>query len=280
MLKGKGDFMWQGQVGMTKRWLGGLAVLALAACNLQGPPPVSGDLPVGGSVIAHLPAAQESGGELRPGVKVYRIALTQDQAVKVSAVSAELQQRARLRLVLLDDKGVVQAVSVARNWFAAWQELAPLALRPQITLDPGYRLNFKGQAGQVFYLRVENYALSQDRVTLYADPFTPNPAGKGEAFSSGSRWGAIEFVREFDRYDVSDATGYLRFTYSGPLDLVALLYLSPTDASPLVLDPVMNCAPVSPATLLVVRDRGLARAGFDEANSGRYGLELSSTPCP
>ncbi|WP_240695267.1 hypothetical protein [Thermus caldilimi] len=129
----------------------GLAVLTLAACNLQGTPPVSGDLLVGGSVIADLPPAQESGGELRPGVKVYRIALDQDQAVGVSAVSADLQGRARLRLVLLDDRGVVQAVSVARNWFAARQELAPLSLRPQITTDPGYRLNFKGQAGQVFY---------------------------------------------------------------------------------------------------------------------------------
>jgi len=240
---------------------------------------VSGDLPVGDSKIADLPPAQESGGELRPGVKVYRIALDQNQAVRVSAVSADLQGRARLRLVLLDDRGVVQAVSVARNWFAARQELAPLSLRPQITTDPGYRLNFKGQAGQVFYLRVENYALSQDRVTLYADPFTPNPAGNGEAFTSGTRQGAIEFVGEFDRYNVSAATGYLRFTYAGPLDLVALLYLSPQDPSPLVLDPVMNCVPISPATLLMVRDRGLARAGFDEENSGRYQLEISLT-CP
>ena len=265
---------------MTRGVILGLVVLALAACNLQGTPPVSGDLLVGGSVIADLPPAQESGGELRPGVKVYRIALDQNQAVKVSAVSADLQGRARLRLVLLDDRGVVQAVSVARNWFAARQELAPLSLRPQITTDPGYRLNFKGQAGQVFYLRVENYALSQDRVTLYADPFTPNPAGNGEAFTSGTRQGAIEFVGEFDRYNVSAATGYLYFTYSGPLDLVALLYLSSQDRSPLVLDPVMNCAPISPATLLVVRDRGLARAGFDEENSGRYQLEISSDRCP
>ncbi|WP_105317462.1 hypothetical protein [Thermus tenuipuniceus] len=268
--------MWRMARGMVV----GLAVLALAACNLQGTPPVSGDLLVGGSVIADLPPAQESGEGLRPGVKVYRIALDQGQAVRVSGVSADLKGRARLRLVLLDDKGVVQAVSVARNWFAARQELAPLSLRPQITTDPGYRLNFKGQAGQVFYLRVENYALSQDRVTLYADPFIPNPAGNGEAFTSGTRQGAIEFVGEFDRYNVSAATGYLRFTYSGPLDLIALLYLSSQDSSPLVLDPVMNCAPISPATLLVVRDRGLSRAGFDEGNSGQYRLEISSTPCP
>ncbi|TFU16596.1 hypothetical protein [Thermus tengchongensis] len=265
---------------MSRRVFLGLAVLALGACNLQGSPPVSGDLLVGGSVIADLPPAQESAGELRPGMKVYRIALDQDEAVKVSAVSANLQGRARLRLMLLDDRGVVQAVSVARNWFAARQELTPLSLRPQIATDPGYRLNFKGQAGQVFYLRVENYALSQDRVTLYADPFTPNPAGNGEAFTSGIRQGAIEFVGEFDWYNVSGAQGYLRLTYAGPLDLVALLYLSPQDPSPLVLDPVMNCALVSPATLLVVRDRGLSRAGFDEENSGQYHLEFSSTPCP
>ncbi|MFN3179861.1 MAG: hypothetical protein ACK41R_06920 [Thermus sp.] len=258
----------------------GLAVLALGACNLQATPPVSGELPVGGWVIAPLPEAQESGGELRPGVRVYRIPLAQGGAVRVSAVSADLQGRARLRLVLLDDRGVVQAVSVARHYFAARQELAPLSLRPQITSDPGYRLNFKGQGGQVFYLRVENYALSPDQVTLYAEPFIPNPAGNGEAFASGSRQGAIEFVGEFDRYDVSTATGYLRFTYSGPLDLVALLYLSPQDPSPLVLDPVVNCADISPTTLLVVRDRGQARAGFDEENSGRYRLEISSNPCP
>ncbi|WP_243028362.1 hypothetical protein [Thermus albus] len=260
--------------------LASLVALVLAGCNLQGTLPVSGELPVGGYVVAQLPPAQESGGELRPGVKVYRIVLSQDGAVTVSAVSSDLQLRARLRLVLLDDKGVVQAVSVARNWFAARLELTPLSLRPQITTDPGYRLNFEGQAGQVFYLRVENYALSEDRVTLYANAFSPNPAGKGEVFTTGTRQGAIEFVGEFDRYDVSSATGYLRLTYSGPLDLVALLYTGPSDPSPLVLDPVMACAPISPATFLVVRDRGLVRAGFDEGNSGRYRLEISSTPCP
>jgi hypothetical protein len=145
---------------------------------------------------------------------------------------AELELSARLRLVLLDERGVVQAVSVARHWFAARQELTPLALRPQITTDPGFRLNFRGQAGQVFYLRVENYALAEDRVTLYADPFTPNSAGRGEVFSSGTRQGAIEFVGEFDRYDVASATGYLRLAYTGPLDLVALLYNAPNDRLP------------------------------------------------
>ncbi|ALJ90227.1 mobile element protein [Thermus aquaticus Y51MC23] len=106
-----------------------------------------------GYQIADLPAAQEvGGGELRPRVAVYRIPLTSDGAVRISAVSSELELSARLRLVLLDEKGVVQAVSVARNWFAARQELTSLALRPQITTDPGFRLNFRGQAGQVFYL--------------------------------------------------------------------------------------------------------------------------------
>ena len=272
--------MWRGKGRLAKGWLAVLAGGLLVACNLQATPPVSGDLPVGGYVVAQLPPAQESGGELRPGVRVYRMVLSQDGAVRVSAVSSDLGLRARLRLVLLDDKGVVQAVSVARNWFAARQELAPLSLRPQITTDPGYRLSFKGRSGQAFYLRVENYALSPDRVTLYADAFTPNPAGGGEAFTTGVKQGAIEFVGEFDRYDVSSATGYLRLTYSGPLDLVALLYTGPSDPSPLVLDPVMACAPISPATLLVVRDRGLSRAGFDEENSGRYRLEISSTPCP
>lgn len=263
-----------------RRVFWGLALLlALAACT-EGIPPASGTLPVGGYVLADLPAAQESGGELRPGVRVYRIPLSASQAVRVSAVSADLGLRARLRLTLLDERGVVQAVSVARNWFAAYPEVAPLSLQPQLTVDPGYRLNFKGLAGQVFYLKVENYALSPDRVTLYADPFTPNPAGRGEAFTGGTQYGAIELAGEFDQYNVASATGNLRFTYTGPLDLVALLYLSPTDVSPLVLDPVMNCTPISPATLLVVRDRGLARAGFDEPGSGRYVLEISSAPCP
>jgi hypothetical protein len=88
-------------------------------------------------------------------------------------------------------------------------------------------------------------------------------------------------VGEFDRYNVASATGYLRFTYSGPLDLVALLlYNGLNDAYPRTLDPVVNCAPIAPATRLVVRDRGLARAGFDEPLSGRYTLEISDTPCP
>jgi len=266
---------------MRNAWFAFLLALTLAACNLGGGPPVSGDLPVGSYQIANLPAAQEvGGGELRPGVAVYRISLTSDGAMRISAVSTQLELAARLRLVLLDEKGVVQAVSVARNWFAARQELTPLALRPQITADPGFRLNFRGQAGQVFYLRVENYALSADRVTLYADAFTPNAQGQGEGFTFGTKEGAIEFVGEFDRYNVASATGYLRFTYSGPLDLVALLYSGPNDAYPRVLDPVVNCAPIAPATLLVVRDRGLARAGFDEEGSGRYTLEISGTPCP
>jgi hypothetical protein len=266
---------------MRNAWFAFLLVLTLAACNLGGGPPVSGDLPVGSYKIADLPSAQEvGGGELRPGVAVYRIPLTSDGAVRISAVSTQLELAARLRLVLLDEKGVVQAVSVARNWFAARQELTPLALRPQITTDPGFRLNFRGQAGQVFYLRVENYALSADRVTLYADAFTPNSQGQGEGFTFGTKVGAIEFVGEFDRYNVASATGYLRFTYSGPLDLVALLYNGPNDAYPRTLDPVVNCAPIAPATLLVVRDRGLARAGFDEPLSGRYTLEISDTPCP
>ena len=267
---------------MRSVWLGSLLALTLAACNLGGSPPVSGDLPVGQYRIADLPAAQEgSGGELRPGVAVYRIPLSSGGAVQVSAVSSVLELSARLRLVLLDERGVVQAVSVARNWFAARPELAPLALRPQVTTDPGFRLNFRGQAGQVFYLRVENYALSEDEVTLYADPFTPNPNGKGEVFTSGTKEGAIEFVGEFDRYHVASATGYLRLTYAGPLDLVALLYNGPKDLNPRMLDySHMNCAPISPATLLVVRDRGLSRAGFDEEGSGRYRLEISDAPCP
>jgi hypothetical protein len=266
---------------MRSVWLGFLLALTLAACNLEGSPPVSGDLPVGDYEIAQLPPAQKGpGDELRPGVAVYRIPLTSDGAVRISAVSSELELAGRLRLVLLDEKGVVQAVSVARNWFAARQELTPLALRPQITADPGFRLNFRGQVGQVFYLRVENYALSADRVTLYADAFTPNSQGQGEGFTFGTKVGAIEFVGEFDRYNVASATGYLRFTYSGPLDLVALLYNGPNDAYPRTLDPVVNCAPIAPATLLVVRDRGLARAGFDEPLSGRYTLEISGTPCP
>ena len=258
-----------------------LLVLLLAACNLEGRPPVRDDLPVGEYRIAILPAAREGpGAELRPGVAVYRVPLSSDGAVRISAVSAELELSARLRLVLLDERGVVQAVSVARHWFAARQELTPLALRPQITTNPGFRLNFRGQAGQVFYLRVENYALSADRVTLYADAFTPNSQGQGEGFTFGTKVGAIEFVGEFDRYNVASATGYLSLTYSGPLDLVALLYNGPNDAYPRTLDPVVNCAPIAPATLLVVRDRGLARAGFDEPLSGRYTLEISGTPCP
>lgn len=164
--------------------------------------------------------------------------------MEVAAVSAGLELSARLRLVLLDERGVVQAVSVARNWFGAYPEVAPLGLRPQgITTDPGVRLNFRGQAGQAYHLRVENYALAEDRVNLSATGFVPNPSGKGEALTSGSVQGAIEFVGEFDRYDVSGAGGYLRFVYAGPLDLVALLYNGPDDLYPRALDPVRNCAP-------------------------------------
>lgn len=216
-------------------------------CGLQPfpEPAFGGGPPRGGNLVATLPPAQgASGGSLRPGVAVFRLLPDQDGAVEVAAVSAGLELSARLRLVLLDERGVVQAVSVARNWFGAYPEVAPLGLRPQgITTDPGVRLNFRGQAGQAYHLRVENYALAEDRVNLSATGFVPNPSGKGEALTSGSVQGAIEFVGEFDRYDVSGAGGYLRFVYAGPLDLVALLYNGPDDLYPRALDPVRNCAP-------------------------------------
>ncbi len=256
--------------------------LALAGCGeLQLGAPVSGELRVGESVSVELPPAEERpDGTLRPGVKVYRL-VGGDGPVRVGVVSAQLEGRARLRLTLYDGNYVVQGVSVARNHFALGPELAPLGLETLgLTPDPGIRLNFKAQAGKAYYLKVENFAPAGDTVSLYAEDFTPNPRGQGEAFSSGTVTGAIEFLGEFDRYDVASATGYLRLSYSGPLDLVALLYGSPSDPTPLALDSVYACAPISPATLLVVRDRGLARAGFDEEGSGRYTLELSNTPCP
>ncbi len=262
-----------------------LLPLALVGCTLEAVLP-DGDLPVGGSVVVALDAASPAGDVLRPSAKTYRVRIDQAGAFQVAAVSGLLQERSRLRLILYDAQGVVQAQSVARNWFGLPQvALASCcAVAPQgITSDPsdpGYRFNFKAQAGDVFYVKVENLAEAQDRVTLYLDPLTPNPSGQGEAFTSGSQQGAIEFLGEFDRYDVSGATGYLRFTYTGPLDLVALLYRSPADPNPVRLDPVVRCAPVSPAVLLVVRDRALARAGFDEPGSGQYTLALSSTPCP
>lgn len=259
-------------------------LLFLAACNLQGPPPVGGDLGVGESRWVDLEASRVGAGDrVSPGVQVYRLRLDRGGPVQVGVVSQGLGLQARLRLVLLDERGVVQAVSVAPHWFAAEAAVAPLGLHPGIAVgpaDPGVRLNLRGQAGQVFYLRVENHAPDPDRVRLYAQAFTPNPAGQGEAFASGTREGAIEFARQFDRYDVSQATGYLRLSYRGPLDLVALLYRGPGDPAPRTLDPVRNCAPLDRATLLVVRDRALVRAGFDEEGSGRYTLELSPRPCP
>ncbi len=266
-----------------RRVLGLLTLaLALAGCGeLQLGAPVSGALEVDESVAVDLPPAEERpDGTLRPGVKVYRL-VGGSGPVRVRGVSAVLEGRARLRLTLYDENYVVQGVSVARNYFALGPELAPLGLAPQgLTTDPGVRLNFKAQAGKAYYLKVENFAPVEDTVSLYAEAFTPNPSGEGEAFSSGTVTGAIEFLGEFDRYNVASAMGYLRLSYQGPLDLVALLYTSPTDPTPLTLDAVYACAPVSPAILLVVRDRALARAGFDEEGSGRYTLELSSTPCP
>ncbi|KGQ23048.1 hypothetical protein [Thermus filiformis] len=253
--------------------------LVLAGCTLEALLP-DGDLQVGTSVIVDLPAARPEGGGLRPGSRTYRLRVEGGGTFQVAAISSVLQERSRLRLTLYDAQGVVQAQSVARNWFGLPQ-VALASVRPQgLTTDLGYRLNFRAPGGSAFYLKVENLAEAPDRVTLYLDPFTPNPSGQGEAFNTGSRTGAIELLGEFDRYDVSAASGYLRLGYSGPLDLVALLYLSPSDPNPVRLDPVLSCAPVSPAVLLVVRDRALARAGFDEENSGRYTLSLSNTPCP
>ncbi|MER3536417.1 MAG: hypothetical protein C4301_02695 [Thermus sp.] len=260
-----------------------LLPLALVGCTLEVVLP-DGDLPVGRSVDVALNAASPAGGELRPSAKTYRVQIDRDGAFQVAAVSSHLQQRSRLRLTLKDAQGVVQAQSVARNWFGLPQvALASCcAVAPQgITSDPGYRLNFKARAGDVFYVKVENLAEDRDRVTLSLRSFPPNPSGQGEAFTTGTKQGAIEFLGEFDRYNVSNPPEnlYLRFTYTGPLDLVALLYTSPTDSNPVRLDSVVSCAPVSPAVLLVVRDRGLARAGFDEPGSGQYTLALSSS-CP
>ncbi|MGQ9753202.1 MAG: hypothetical protein ACUVQD_00800 [Thermaceae bacterium] len=256
----------------------------LAACSLESVP-MAGDLSPGDSVELTLPAAQEvGGGELRPSSLVYRILIRQPRAYTISAVSRELEERSRLRLILYDNQGEVKAQSVAWHWFGIPQ-VALASMRPQgikVTGDPGYRLNFRAQAGEAFYIRVENLAEAQDEVKLSLEGFDPNPAGNDtdpEEFPSGTKEGAIEFLDDVDVYDVSKAQGYLRFSYSGPLDLVALLYSAPDDRYPIRLDPVVSCAPVSPAVLLVVRDRGMARAGFDEEGSGRYTLTIDGTSC-
>ncbi|MGQ9736000.1 MAG: hypothetical protein ACUVUP_05450 [Thermaceae bacterium] len=256
----------------------------LAACSLESVP-MAGGLSPGGSVELTLPAAQEvGGGELRPSSRVYHILIPQLGAYRLSAVSEGLKGKSRLRLILYDNQGEVKAQSVARHWFGIPQ-VALASMRPQgikVTGDPGYRLNFRAQAGEAFYIRVENLAEDQDKVRLSLEGFSPNLAGNRtplEEFSSGTKEGAIEFLDDVDVYDVSEARGYLRFSYSGPLDLVALLYSAPDDRYPIRLDPVVSCAPVSPAVLLVVRDRGMARAGFDKEGSGRYTLTIDGTSC-
>lgn len=265
-----------------------LLPLVLAGCTEPFLP--DGDLSVGGSATLFLPAAsQEEDGGLRPSAKTYRIQIDRDGAFTISAVSNGLQERSRLRLILYDARGVVQAQSAARNWFGlpqvALASISPQGITTEPT-DPGYRLNFRAQAGDLFYVRVENLAAAEDKVILSLESFRPNSSGRGEEFTNGTIEGAIEFLGEFDRYDVSKARGnppsqelYLRFSYSGPLDLVALLYSSPQgqDPTPVRLDPVLNCAPVSPAVLLVVRDQSGARAGFDEPSSGQYTLTLSES---
>ncbi len=265
------------------RWVLGPLVLFLAACGFLGSPPVEGELSPGEVVRGlSLPPAQGTDA-LTPGVKGYRLLLNQEGAVEVGVVSTGLGLQSRLRLLLLDERGVIQAVSVARHWFGAYPEIAPLGLGPQgigvLPLGPGVRLNLRGNVGQ-FYLRVENYAPLEDTVDLYARYFSPDARGQGEPLALGATSGAIEFVGESDYYRLPSESGlYLRFAYAGPLDLVAKLYRAQDDPAPRTLNP-NGCASLEGASLLVVRDRGLARAGFNEENSGRYRLEVSGVPCP
>ncbi|AEV15503.1 hypothetical protein TCCBUS3UF1_4550 [Thermus sp. CCB_US3_UF1] len=276
------------------RILLGVLVLVLGACGLEGPPPASGELGVGGSVVASLPAARVGPGDRPvPSVAVYRILLQQGGAVQVSAVSAGLQLRANLRLVLLDSRGVVQAVSVARDRFGLPSQAYafPLGLSPQVFPDVGVRLNFRGGANQVFYLRVENFATEPDTVNVQAASFLPDPNGEPggplQTLPSGITRGAIEFVGEADFYRLQSGSGpYLCFD-PGILDLVAKISAGTTPANPVRLDRVvrgvnLNDLDFTP-TLLVVQERTQSMAGFNDMEarwSGRYTLTLSPIPCP
>ncbi|MFD3006085.1 hypothetical protein [Thermus tengchongensis] len=271
------------------------SLILLAACGVQPVPPVSGDLDVGGTVLpVPLPAAEvRSGGRVVPAVKTFRIRLPNSGAVQVSAVSAQLQLRGNLRLVLLNDQGVVQAVSVARDRFGVVAEIYayPLGLTPQVFADIGIRLNFRGTTGQVFYLRVENLATEQDTASLKAVWFTPDPNGDPsrplQPLSLGSTIGAIEFVGEADMYQLNPGSGpYLCFE-PGVLDLVAKVSASTTPGNPVRLDRVMRVVNLGDLgftpSIVVVQERNQSMAGFNDPESrfsGRYTLTLSASPCP
>jgi len=136
--------------------------LVLAGCTLEVPLS-DGDLRVSDWVIVDLPAARLEGGGLRPGSRTYRLRVEGGGTFQVAAISSVLQERSRLRLTLYDAQGVVQAQSVARNWFGLPQ-VALASVRPQggsmspsgITTDlddPGYRLNFQAPGGSAFTSR-------------------------------------------------------------------------------------------------------------------------------
>lgn len=271
------------------------SLLLLAACSVQPVPPVSGDLDVGGTVVpVPLPAAEvRSGGRVVPAAKTFRIRLPDSGAVQVSAVSAQLQLRGNLRLVLLSDQGVVQAVSVARDRFGVVSDsyAYPLGLIPQTFADTGIRLNFRGASGQVFYLRIENFATEPDTASLKAVWFIPDPKGDPsrplEALSPGTTLGAIEFVGEADLYRLSPGSGpYLCFE-PGILDLVAKVSAGTTPENPVRLDRVMRAVNLSELdfmpSIVVVQERTQSMAGFNDPESrfsGRYALTLSASPCP
>lgn len=218
-----------------------------------------------------------------PSSRTFRLSLTANEAVQLRAESS-LGQASRIQLTLLNQDQVPLARAVSRNWFGI-----PQVALSAVTASNVYRLNVQGRVGEVYYVRVENLAGAADQIKLSAIAFSPNPNGNNTAFSAGTVSGAIEFLGDFDSYNIAGASSSAKLVldYSGPVDMVALVYTGTTN--PLILEPIagFNCVAVGGATQVVVRDRssgstvpgGGARAGFNETGSGRYTLRLQAE-CP
>lgn len=240
-----------------------LLLILLAACT--PPPPAAEELVSGGELEVTLP----------PSKAVY-LRLTGASGPTQVAASDE----APLRLVLLNPDLNPMLASVSSTWFGLPQVAVAIAVEP---LASGPRLNFEAYPGHAYYLRVENLSHTEATVTLSAKAFDPNPKGDDDPLEPGEPLsGAIEFLNEVDTY-ITKGEGYLRLEASGSgvAWLTADVYEARAAGSPKVagLEPGdERCVPAG--AYVMVRTRGNQAAGFDEPESLRYTLTLTSASCP
>ncbi len=253
---------------MQARWFLLLALLGLmVACNTE-PLETDGQLESGQTIDVKLPA---SGSVF--------LTLHASGPTRVFAHSRN-PEGAELRIILSNQDLNRMVASASHSWFGI-PDVAPASAgaAPLIVVEPasGPRLNFHASRGYDYYLKIENYSHQEVEAVVGAFEFTPLKDGNIR-FYQGSTTGALEFLGEVDSYIVGeDGVLSLAAGGSGYAWIVADVYTSsaPGSAKIATLEPGGPSLSVKAENYVLVRARGHIVAGFNEADSFQYRLELS-----